>query len=105
MKICVRLGQNTPEEMLLFSAKIANLEKRRDAHLMNYMYKKKDCIELLDIKDAAPLFKTIIPKCEKYKNSVFYIAAVKWNSLPVKIRNTGTYDSFKSLQKRNMLLR
>ena len=55
------------------------------------MYKKKDCPELLDIKKvntragAAPLFKTIIPKYEKYKNSfLYYNGAVKWNSLPVK---------------------
>ena len=39
--------------------------------LLNYMYKKKDCPELLDIKKvntragAAPLFKTIIPKYKK----------------------------------------
>ena len=95
--------------MLLRNAKVAKLFDRREAHLLNYMFKKKDCIELLDIKNvntrarAAPLFKTIIPKCEKYKHSVFYNGAVKWNSLPVKIRNIGSYNSFKSLQKKNML--
>ena len=109
IKICLKLGQNTLEEMLLRDAKVAKLNDRREAHLLNYMYKKKDCIELLDIKNvntrarAAPLFKTIIPKCEKYKHSVFYYGAIKWNSLPVKIRNIGTYNSFKSLQKENML--
>ena len=109
IKICLKLGQNIPEEMLLRDAKVAKLNDRREAHLLNYMYKKKDCIELLDIKKvntrarAAPLFKTIIPKCEKYKHSVFYYGAIKWNSLPVKTRNIGTYNSFKSLQKKNML--
>ena len=109
IKICLKMGQNIPEEMLLRDAKVAKLNDRREAHLLNYMYKKKDCIELLDIKKintrarAAPLFKTIIPKCEKYKHSVFYYGAIKWNSLPVKIRNIGTYNSFQSLQKKNML--
>ena len=74
------------------------------------MFKKKTCIHLLDIKQvntrarAAPLFKTIIPKCEKYKNSVFYKGAINWNSLPVSIRNMDTYDSFKNLQKKKMML-
>ena len=109
IKICLRLGQNTPEDMLLRSAKVAKLIDRREAHLLNFMYRKKDCIALLDIKKvntrarAAPLFKTIIPKCEKYKQSVFYNGAIKWNSLPVKTRNIGSYNSFKSLQKTNML--
>ena len=63
------------------------------------MYKKKDCIELLHIKKvntrarAAPLFKTIIPKCKKYKNSVLYNGAVRWNSLPVNIRDISYYES------------
>ena len=71
------------------------------------MYKKRSCVELLDIKTvntrarAAPLFKTVIPKCQKYKNSVLYNGAIKWNSLPVNIRNTETYDSFKLVQKKN----
>ena len=74
------------------------------------MFKKKTCIELLDVKQIrtrardAPLFRTIIPKCEKYKNSVFYKGAIRWNSLPVNIRNIDTYDSFKTLQKKNMML-
>ena len=79
LKICLRAGDDIPDEILLRSTNVAKLDKRRDAHLLNYMYKKKTCIELLDIKEvntrarAAPLFKTIIPKCEKYKNSVFHM--------------------------------
>ena len=98
--------QDTSEDMLLRSAKVAKLDKRREAHLLNYMHKKKDCHELLDIKNintrdrAAPLFETIIPKCEKYRNSVLYNGAVKWNALPVKIRNKGSYNSFKTLPKK-----
>ena len=77
-------------------------------HILNYMYKKKDNVELLDINrvntraHAAPIFKTIGPK--KYRNSVLYKGAIRWNSLPVTIRNIDSYDYFKSLQKRSMLL-
>ena len=110
VKICLRLDGNAPENILLNSAGVAKLCQRRNAHLLNYMYKKKECIEMLDIKNVntrarkAPIFKTIIPSCEKYKNSVLYKGAIKWNSLPAEVRNTDTYDSFKNLQKRNMLL-
>ena len=60
------MGQDIPEDILLSSAKVSKLNKRRYAHLLNYMYQKKDCIDLLDIKKvntrarAAPLFKTIV---------------------------------------------
>ena len=110
VKICLKIGNEIPDDILLVSAKLAKLDKRRDAHLLNYMYKRKECIELLDIKNintrarAAPLFKTIIPKCEKYKNSALYLGAIRWNSLPVNIRNIGTYNSFKNLQKRDMMI-
>ena len=53
---------------------------------------------------AAQIFKTIIPKSEKHKNSVLYIGAIKLNNLPVNLRNIETYDSFKNIHKRNMLL-
>ena len=106
VKLCLRPGGDIPEDILLRSANIAKLDKRRDYHLLNFMFKKKTCIELLDIKQvntrarAAPLFKTIIPNCEKYKNSVLYKGAIRWNSLPVDIRNIDSYDSFKNLQKK-----
>ena len=83
VKICLRAGEDIPHDILLYNAKVAKLNRRRDAHLLNFMYKMKDCVQLLDIKNintrarAAPLFKTIIPKCEKDKNSVLYNGAMK----------------------------
>ena len=109
IKICTRPGEDIPNDLMLRSANVAKLSKRRDAHILNFMFKKKSSPNLLDIKDvntrarAAPLFKTIIPKCEKYKNSVFYIGAIRWNSLPVDVRNTDSFDHFKILQKKNMM--
>ena len=65
----------------------------RDVTVAKFMFRQY-------LSCAAPLFKTIIPKCKKYKHSVLYNGAVKWNSLPVKIRNIAFYNSFKSLQKK-----
>ena len=105
LKICLKAGADITLNILLSSTNTAKLVKRRNAHLLNFMYKKKQCIELLDIKNVhtrardAVLFKTIIPRCEKYKHSVFffYKGATTWNSLPVTIRNIDTYDLFKEL--------
>ena len=49
---------------------------------------------------VAPLFKTVIPSCEKYKNSALYHGAILWNMLPVNIRNIDSFDSFKAYQKK-----
>ena len=51
-----------PLNILLSSANVAKLDKRRDVHLLNCMYKELDCMDLLDIKNIntrardAPLF-------------------------------------------------
>ena len=67
LRICLKAGDDMPENIPLRSTSTALLEKRRFAHLMTFMYKKKTNNDLLDIKmvntraRAAPLFKTIIP--------------------------------------------
>ena len=38
LKICLKVGEAIPENILLNSARIAELDKRRTAHLLNYMY-------------------------------------------------------------------
>ena len=72
------------------------------------MYKNKEKEELLDINNVntrsrgAPLFKTVIPSCEKYKNSALDHSAILWNLLPVNIRNINSFDSFNAHQKKTM---
>ena len=101
LKMCLHI-------LLLTSADVAHLGRRREAHILNYMYKNKEKEELLDIKNVntrsrvAPLFKTVIPSCEKYKNSAIYDGAILWNMLPVNIGNIDSFDSFKAHQKKAM---
>ena len=77
-------------------------------NIFNYMYKNKEKEELLDIENVntrsrgAPLFQTVIPNCEKYKNSALYHGAILWNVLPVNIRNIDSFDSFKAHQNKTM---
>ena len=108
LRICT-YGYHIDEDILHSDSKIAKLTKRRMAHLCNFMFRKKYDPTLIDDRDIqtrqrdAPVFKTIIPKCEKYKHRVYYNGAVLWNSLPPETRNIDSYNSFKSHQKQKML--
>ena len=108
LKMCLHITGDVPENILLTSADVAHLGRRREAHILNYMYKNKEKEELLDMKNVntrsrvAPLFKTVIPSCEKYKNSALYHGAILWNMLTVNIRNIDSFDSFKAHQKKAM---
>ena len=50
LKICLHIKGDVPENVLLTSADVAHLGRRREAHILNYMYKNKEKEELLDIK-------------------------------------------------------
>ena len=87
------------------------LADRRNAHTLNFMYKRKemrgDLLNKREIRTRAhdaPLFKIIIPRCEAVKRSVGYFGAERWNALTPNVRNTNSYQEFKKLQKRDMLL-
>ena len=45
LKLCIRVGANTPDNILLRTANVAFLYKRREAHLLNFMYKKREYLE------------------------------------------------------------
>ena len=110
LQICFKPQNNIPKEILHQSAQLATLEKRRDAHLLNFMYKNKNNIDYINNRNIrtrlhdAPVFLTTKPTCEKYKWNVFYNGAIQWNNLDIKTRNIETYDKFKSVQKRWSLL-
>ena len=92
--------------------KLANtpfLKDRRGAHILNFMYRRKNRIELLNTLQIrtrahdAPLFKTKIPRCESFKRSIGYAGSIAWNGLSPIVRNTDSYLEFKSIQKKSML--
>ena len=90
-------------------AKLCKLEKRRNIHVYNFMFKQKENQDIVDVREIctrahdAILFNTIIPKCEKYKKNVYYYGARMWNELPVKERKMDRYETFKNVQKRKVL--
>ena len=86
------------------------LKDRREAHVCNFMYKRKSKPGLLNRREIrtrahdAPLFIVPIPRCEAFKRSVIYHGSYTWNNLGVKVRNSKNYLSFKNIQKQSMFL-
>ena len=64
------------DEMHL-QAKICKLDKRRNTHVYNFMFKQKNNPDIVDIRNIrtrahhAVLFTTKLPTCQKYKNNIF----------------------------------
>ena len=106
LRTCFRPQVKIPIDMLHQSVQLPKLKIRREVHLVNFMYKYKNNDMYLNKRNVrtrmhdAPVFLTIKPNVEKYKNNVFYYGALKWNNLHVDIRNIESYDKFKCVQKR-----
>ena len=110
LKICMGKHKQFGTDAAHKLANVPFLKDRRRAHILNFMYCRKSNVSLLNRREIrtrahdAPLFNIAIPRCEAYKRSVGYFGAVSWNELPPLVRNTNTYQKFKQLQKREMLL-
>ena len=105
LRTCLNPHPETPVDMLHQSVQLPKLDVRREAHLLNFMYKYKENKLYLNNRNIrtrlhdAPVFKTVKPNVEKFKNNIFYNGAVKWNNLTSDIRNIETYDKFKLKSK------
>ena len=86
-------------------AKLCMLYTRRTHHVYNFMYKQKYNQIIIDNRNKYTrahdviLYKTLLPKCEKYKHNIFYYGARLWNQLPVKERRIVEYTKFKNVQR------
>ena len=109
LKICIGKERRFSTELIHKLANVPFLRDRREAHVLNFMYNRKDNVLLLNRREIrtrahdAPLLDVKIPRCEAFKRSVAYFGAVSWNNLPPDLRNTITYPAFKHIQKLKML--
>ena len=105
LKTCMLANVRTDTDHIHTYTKVAKLSNRRKAHLRNFMFLRKKAPYLLKPGDAAtrardaPLFRTMIPKCEAYKRSVLYNGAIEWNGLSVDLRNVDLLLPFKFHRK------
>ena len=106
IKICLLMNVRTDTDYIHSTAKMPKLEARRKVHLRNFMYLQLCKPWLLDIKSVntrlrdAPLFKVKIANTLAYERSVHHNGAIRWNNLPIEIRNVNQYLSFKLSQLR-----
>ena len=81
------------------------LEDRRNAHLLNLMYKRSRDENYRDNR-LLPIRRfdgpsIVVPNYKKTSSqlNVDYRGATNWNQLPIELRVIQTYDQFKSKQK------
>ena len=106
LKICFNLHGIQDERQLHARANLAILEKRRDSHILNFMYKRNDDIHYLDNRQLqtrafqAPKF--IVPNYNltQFKNSILYKGSKLWNDLHTETKNIQTYSAFKTKTKK-----
>ena len=109
LRLCLGRDNRFSTDAVHKLSKSPFLKDRRHAHVLNFMYKRKDRKDLLNVREIrtrahdAPLFNVPIPRCEAFKRSIGFFGATEWNSQPPDIRNTETHLAFKALQKKTML--
>ena len=109
LKICKGKDRLFNTDLIHKLSNVPFLRDRREAHILNVMYNRKQNVQLLNNSEIrtrahdAQLFEVSVPRCEAFKRSVGYFGAVKWNKLAPAVRNTDTFLAFKNLQKIKML--
>ena len=109
IRLCLSLPPLTRTNDIHRLANLNLLEDRRNAHLLNQMYKRSRNSEYADNRNlplrsfTAPILK--VPNFQKYrsKQSVIYRGSTNWNLLPPPLRSLPSYEVFKHKQKVLML--
>ena len=86
-------------------ANLALLNRRRDSHVLNFMYKRQGMDDYLDKHNlstqAYQTTKFLVPKFQltQFKNSLLYKGAIIWNQSATELNEIGTYIAFKEQTK------
>ena len=108
IRISFNLHHFTPTTDLHRLASLNTLEDRRNAHLLNLMFDRKDDPYFCDNRNLPTRrFDATILKVPQFhkatsKKAVAYRGATSWNSLPPDIRRIPSKDAFKRFQKSAM---
>ena len=101
LKICFSLHGYQDGPDLHHRANLALLDKRRDSHILSFIYHRKDHVQYLDTRPLptrahqAPKF--LIPNYNitQFKMSLLYKGSNLWNNLPNDIKNIDNFLAFK----------
>ena len=108
LKICYGLHGIQDENLSHSNANLALLDKRRECHMLNFMYKRQSMDEYIDKRNlptrAYNAIKFPIPNYQisHFKTSLLYKGSYLWNQLPTDIKNINIYSAFK--EKKNSCL-
>ena len=106
--ICLHKDKRCKTNPLHVESKVALLEDRRHAHLLNFMYKRKEAqAHRHNQSGRTRLFDATVLNTEHrvkaaVERSVYVNGANAWNSLPAGIRNFQTHGQFKLYQKHEL---
>ena len=109
IRICLGNDVIYNKEELCSECNLTCLARRRDLHLLLFMYKQTDNNSLLKTctiatrLHAAPVFGQCKPTNERVRMNLLYRGASLWNGLPVKTRNL-SFKDFKNVLKRELLV-
>ena len=87
---------------------INKLEQRREAHLLNFVYKRAHDDQYVRGGNRelrrydAPILKEIKSNNKSFEMSILFQGAIAWNRQPVNERSTATHKLFKKMQKRKL---
>ena len=105
LKICFNLFGRQNEDLMHKNANLALLDKRRDSHTLNFMFKRQDTDSYIDKRisptRAHQYTKFLVPNFQltQFKNSLLYKGALMWNQLPNDLKQIDTYTTFKEKTK------
>ena len=109
LRICSGMDKYFNTKRVHKLANVPFLKDRREAHVCNFMYKRKNNKALLNRREIrtrahdAPLFNVPVPRCEAFKRSICFHGSNSWNNLDAETRNIANYSMFKWKQKCAML--
>ena len=101
LKIIFRLNRRFPTKELHQTAGVLMLDKRREMHLLNLMYKRSKIDQYIDARSIntrahrGTLMLIERPTLDKFRASVKFAGATLWNSLPTELQTINTYNSFR----------
>lgn len=103
LKIALNKNARYCTNLLHKDARLATWEVRARMALTKLMFKYKHQEEYIERNDAerltrlqsGPFFRLALPKTNRFRNSVWYLGRVEWNSLPSYIRCTKLFVNFK----------
>ena len=108
LRVCLARDGRSNVNDLHNTCNISKLNHRREAHLLNFVYKRAHGAGYNQGANRnlrrfnAPILKEVRSNNSSFEKSVLYQGATIWNRQPVEDRNIANHKLFKKMQKRKL---